>query len=152
MSGPALGTQDQALRLQLYRFWCRRGRPPTVVESAAACKMSQDAVRAAWQRLQQAHQLLLEPDGQGVRMANPLSARPTGYRARVDGRWLHANCAWDALGIPAMLQQDALVEMRAGPGDAAARFDVRDGEVSPLDGLVHFALPFRRWYDDLVET
>ena len=85
-------------------------------------------------------------------MANPLSAVKTDFRVQVGDQWLYANCAWDAPGIPAMLQQDADIEMRYSPGGEMARFRVGDGELQAEDCLVHFALPFRRWYDDLVET
>ena len=68
------------------------------------------------------------------------------------GVGLYANCAWDAPGIPAMLGQDADVEARCSPRGEPMRFSVRAGELQAEDALVHFALPFRRWYDDLVET
>lgn len=147
-----ISKQDQDLRLHLYRFWCQQARPPTLAESAAACGIPEPAALAAWQRLHSAHLILLDSDGKGIRMANPLSALPTGFRARVDGQWLYANCAWDAPGIPAMLGRDADIEMRYSQGGGALHGRVRDGALQAEDALVHFALPFRRWYDDLVET
>ncbi len=147
-----ISEQDQALRLQLYRFWCQQARPPTLAESASACGIPESAARAAWQRLHNAHLILLAADGERIRMANPLSALPTDFRARVADQWLYANCAWDAPGIPAMLGQDADIEMRYSQGGGTLRCCVRDGALLAEDALVHFALPFRRWYDDLVET
>lgn len=152
MSAAALQGGDQALRLHIYNFWCERGRPPTPAESAAACGLDESAALAAWRRLHDAHFILLEPDGVRIRMANPLSAVATGFRVRVGDRWLFANCAWDAPGIPALLQCDAEIEARCSPRGELLRFRVRDGELLAEEALVHFALPFRRWYDDLVET
>ncbi len=152
MSQDITSDGDQALRLHIYRFWCERGRPPTVAESACACGLKESAALAAWRRLHEAHLLLLEADGEGIRMANPLSAVPTGFRVRVGQHWLFANCAWDAPGIPAMLQQDAVIEARYSPRGEPLRCNVRDGELLAEEALVHFALPFRHWYDDLVET
>lgn len=152
MSGHGISEQDQALRLHLYRFWCERGRPPTPAESAAAGGLSETEALAGRRRLHAAHLILLEPDGRRIRMANPLSAVATNFRVRVNGRWLYANCAWDAPGIPAMLGQDADVEARCSPRGELMHFSVRAGELQAEDALVHFALPFRRWYDDLVET
>lgn len=143
---------DQALRLHIYRFWCEEGRPPTPAESARACNLSDSAALAARRRLHDAHLILLEADGEGIRMANPLSALPTGFRARVGRHWLFANCAWDAPGIPAMLGQDAVIEARYSPRGELLRCNARDGELLAEEALVHFALPFRQWYDDLVET
>ncbi len=143
---------DQAMRLHIYRFWCEQGRPPGVAESARACGLAETAALAAWRRLHDAHLILLEADGERIRMANPLSALPTNYRVRVGDRWLFANCAWDAPGIPAMLRQDAVIEARCSPRGEFLRCAVRDGELLAEEALVHFALPFRHWYDDLVET
>ena len=152
MSSDVPSEQDLALRLHIYRFWCERARPPTPAESATACGITAAAARAAWLRLHNAHLILLDADGQRIRMANPLSAVATDFRVRVGDQWLYANCAWDAPGIPAMLGQDADIEARYSPGGEMARFRVRDGELQAQECLVHFALPFRRWYDDLVET
>ncbi len=143
---------DQAMRLHIYRFWCEKGRPPGVAENARACDLAETAALAAWRRLHDAHLILLEADGERIRMANPLSALPTNYRVRVGQHWLFANCAWDAPGIPAMLQQDAVIEARCSPRGELLRCAVRDGELLAEEALVHFALPFRHWYDDLVET
>jgi len=144
--------RDRALRLHIYRFWCEQGRPPTLAENASACNLADSAARAAWRRLHDAHLILLEADGERIRMANPLSALPTRFRVQVGQHWLFANCAWDAPGIPAMLQQDASIEARCSPRGETLRFSVRDGELLAETALVHFALPFRHWYDDLVET
>ena len=54
----------------------------------------------------------LQPGGDAVLMAHPLSAVETDYRVIVDGVALYANCAWDSLGIPAMLGRDADIEAR----------------------------------------
>ena len=55
-----------------------------------------------------------------------------------------ANCAWDALGIPAALHCDATVAIDDPAGRAPLELRVVAGQVLG-DGLVHFLLPFRRW-------
>jgi hypothetical protein len=85
-------------------------------------------------------------------MANPLSAVPTPYRVLVNGRWLWANCAWDSLGIPAMPHADAQVEAVFAHTGEATGFAIESSQLKAAGSLVHFALPFRRWYDDLIHT
>ncbi|MYH66313.1 MAG: hypothetical protein F4136_11860 [Chloroflexi bacterium] len=78
---------------------------------------------------------------------------PTDYRARIDGHWLYANCAWDSLGIPAMLGIDVQVEARHPLSRQPIHFCVDGGQLVGAEGcLVHFAQAFRNWYDDIVET
>ena len=82
------------------------------------------------------------------------SAIATPFRSTVRGRSYFANCAWDMLGIPAALHCDALIEaVFTESNDAqAVQVEIRDGKVSNSKLLVHFPLPFARWYDDLVFT
>ncbi len=89
-----LNERDWQLRLHLYRFIVDHNRPPTATEAAIAFNMSEDDVRASYQRLHDTHVIFLEPGTASVRMAHPLSAVQTPYRVSVYGRVLYANCAW----------------------------------------------------------
>jgi hypothetical protein len=152
MSVSELAAGDADVRIFVYRFWVVNGRPPTAGDVAAAFRLSESAAVAALRRLQARHALLLEADGRSIRIANPLSAVPTPYRVLADGRWLIANCAWDALGIPAMLHADAHVEATVAQTDEPVACDVIDGRLVAERAVVHFSLPLRRWYDDLIHT
>lgn len=152
MAAPVLSEQDWQIRLHLYRFFVTHGRPPTYVETARHVGLPGDDVRRAYHRLHQGHALFLEPGADTIRMANPLSAIPTSYRVFVDGRALWANCAWDSLGIPAMLHTDARIEATVVPTSEAAMYTIESGRLNAVEGIVHFPLPFWRWYDDLIHT
>ena len=76
---------------------------------------------------------------------------PTAFRVEAGDRAYWANCAWDALGIPAALHADARIEAPLGTASrSGSRIEAE--LVQSRDGVVHFPLPFRRWYDDLIET
>ena len=85
-------------------------------------------------------------------MANPFSNVETPFRVHVDGKTYFANCAWDSLGIPAALHSDADMEAACAQSGEPIMLQVRDGRVSESDVLVHFLVPFKCWYDDLVYT
>jgi hypothetical protein len=151
----SLSERDWQIRLHIYEFFVEHSRPPTTAETAGAFGMAETDASQAYQRLHDAHTLLLEPGTTGVRMANPLSAVPTPYRVTVNGRSLYANCAWDSLGIPAMLGADATIEAVYTDAEGSgrpARYAVVDGSLRGDDGIVHYPLPFRRWYDNLIHT
>lgn len=79
------------------------GRPPGPDALAAGTGVARDHVGVALAELAAADLVALGPDGD-VLGAFPLSAVPTRHRVHVDDRpVLHAMCAVDALGIPAML-------------------------------------------------
>jgi len=147
-----LTATDWQIRAAIYAEFVARGRPPAAPALAARFNLSEAAARQALERLDAAHALVLRA-GQ-ILMAHPLSAVATDYRARAQGRWLYANCAWDSLGIPAMLAADAQIEARHPlQRDIIIRYAIVNGQLRGGAGkLVHFARPFRHWYDDIVDT
>ena len=139
------------VRNAVYAAILERTVPPTADETAAVLGVSSDDVRSAYERLNDRHALFLTPGTHDVRMAHPFSGVPTEFRVEINGRAYWANCAWDVLGIPAALHADARIEAQIGDGESI-RFAVEAGRVQGWDGVVHFPLPFRRWYDNLIET
>jgi hypothetical protein len=83
-------------------------------------------------------------------MANPFSAVPTPFVVRVEDRSWYGNCIWDAMGIPAMLQQDAAIEASCGCCGTAMQLRVVNGSLEEASGIAHFAIPATRWWDDIV--
>lgn len=148
----SLSEQDWDIRLAVYRHFVANGSPPTYAEMARQVGIAPEEARQAYRRLHQQHALFLEPGGETIRMANPLSAVPTPYGVFVDGRQLWANCAWDSLGIPAMLHAEARIEAVLAHSGDTVTYAVKGGALQADGGVVHFPLPFRRWYDDLVHT
>ena len=142
---------DWTVRNVVYATILERAVPPTADETAVALGVSPDEVRSAYERLNSRHALFLTPGSHDVRMAHPFSGVPTALRVESGDRTSWANCAWDALGIPAALHADARIEAPLGDGESI-RFAIEAAQVKSWDGIVHFPLPFRRWYDDLIET
>ena len=144
---------DWMVRAAVYSYIVEHERPPTVAEIAAAPGMESERVALAYRRLNQRHALFLEPGTLTIRMAHPFSGVPTPFRVRANGHTYWANCAWDMLGIPAALQADA--EIEASYADAAqtpVTLRISGGQVYGQGEVVHFPLPFQRWYDDLIIT
>lgn len=144
--------RDWQIRARVYEFFADQARPPSADELAETLGLSGDDVRASYHRLHDAHAFFLEPGTDAIRMASPLSAVPTDYQVTTTGRTLTANCAWDSLGIPAMLHADATIDAVYTDTGEPAHYAIVDGELQGDDGVVHFTLPIRRWYDDLIHT
>jgi hypothetical protein len=86
-------------------------------------------------------------------MLNPFSAVEAPHRVEAGGREWFANCAWDALGIPAALHTDGSVRSECPDCGEPLELEVRDGElVRGSELLVHFVVPARRWWDDISFT
>ena len=144
---------DLSIRNELYSSFVRNGTVQTPAETATALGLDDEHVAGALRRLHDAHALVLEPGTATIRMLNPFSAVATPHRVEAAGRSWFANCAWDALGIPAALHSDARVESECPDCGESLSLEVRDGElVEGADLLVHFVVPARRWWDDIAFT
>lgn len=140
--------EDSELRLLIYDEIVRRGEIPTVATLARLLGCPLEDVRASLRRMDEAHTLVLQPASE-ILMANPFSAVPTPFVAEVDGRRWFGNCIWDALGILATLHADGRVLTSCGASCEAMELSVRGGVLGG-EGVVHFAVPAFRWWDDIV--
>ena len=139
------------LRRLVYERLAATGAVPSRGELVAFVGNVGDTDRLL-RELHDRHLLVLDDSG-GISMALPFAARPTEHRV-VDGdRSWWANCAWDALAIPAALDADATIEATWLDTGEAVDLAVRNGVVvGQTDGFVHFAISARHWWDDIVET
>jgi hypothetical protein len=161
-----------SVRAFVYQHLADTARPPSPMETAARFGLAEAEAAAVYAELHARHALFLDAATGAVRMANPFSGVPTGFRVHARGRSYWANCAWDALGIPAALHTAAEVEAACAQTGEAIAFSVpypgaaaTDESLSSLDMYaprhhrppgtrlrIHFLVPFRHWYDDLVFT
>jgi hypothetical protein len=143
---------DNEVRLHVYRRFLDDGRPPGAADVAGALGISPDEAEASFRRLEEAHVLVLAPGTANVWMANPLSAFPTSFWVETPrGAWW-GTCIWDALGIPAMLGTDATVSTLCADCNAPLELRVVDGALATPEGVAHFAVPARRWWDNIGYT
>ena len=142
-------SRDADVRVAVYRSFLDRGRAPAPAEIGDVLGMPQAEVEAALHRLAADHLLVLAPGTPYVWMANPFSALPTAYRVDAGGREWFGNCIWDALGILALLDSDGIVTTRCADCGDALTVAVEDREVRDPTGVVHYAIPASRWWDDI---
>ena len=148
----ALSERDWTIRLYIYQFFVENTHPPTVLDVAAQFDLPLEDVRQTFHRLNDAHLIFLNPGTDAIRIANPLSAVPTSFKVHVGSQTLYANCAWDMLGIPAMLHADAQIEAVYAPSQQPVSYAIENGILKAGADLVHFAVPFNQWHDDLIHT
>jgi hypothetical protein len=126
--------------------------PPSVDFTAAHFNISTEKASEYYKELHNRHAFFLDLETTSIRMANPFSGVPTDFKVHADGKTYYANCAWDMLGIPAALHTDAVIEAVCTEGNESVQIEIKDKTITNNQLLVHFPLPFARWYDDLVFT
>ncbi len=143
---------DTAVKLTVYRHFAESGTSPALEAVASEVEAEPGVVRSAFARLRAARVLFLEGDGDTIRMAPPFSAVETQHFVESGGVIYFANCAWDALGIPAALRQEATVRSRCEQTREPLRLAVGLDGPGVSDWLFHCLVPAAHWWDDLVFT
>jgi hypothetical protein len=123
-----------------------------LADLAARVGAAAPVVRETLAQLRTRRVLVLEADGESIRMAPPFSGVATQHRVLSDGIAYFANCAWDALGIPAALHKPATVYSRCEQSMEPLELPVPESGPPPSDWLFHCVVPAAHWWDDIVFT
>jgi Alkylmercury lyase len=142
-------TFDKRVRLHIYNHFVEKDIAPSIIETAAALSSSLTDIRAAYQRLADGRALVLQGNGE-ILMAEPFSAVPTPFQVEVGNRSWWGNCIWDSLGIPAMLNVDARIVTACGCCNDSMVLEIKNGLLIGTTGIVHFAIPPKDWWKDIV--
>ena len=142
---------DATVRLRVLHAFLA-GQTPTVRSVASSLRESVDEIATSFDRLAAGRAIVLVPGTHDILMAAPFAGRRTDFGVTIGPRRYDANCIWDALGIPAMLGgTDADIETACLDCGQVMRLSVRDRKLVG-DGVVHFAVPAARWWEDIAFT
>ncbi len=140
---------DVEAKLSIYEHFADTGSRPSAEDVAARVGVGRSEVRETLARLRAQRVLVLEPDGESIRMAPPFSGVPTQHRVTSAGKSYFANCAWDALGIPAALHRPATVHSRCEQSMEPLELSVTKEGPEASDWLFHSVVPAAHWWDDI---
>lgn len=136
----------------LYAQMVATSAAPSAADTARALSCSLAEAEAGYRALADAHVIVLRPCSTTIWMVMPFSNMPTAYTVIVGERAYYAPCAWDAFGIPAALGADARIFTTCADCGGALERKVATRALTETRGLVHFALPARRWWEDVGYT
>ena len=143
------GVADRDVRLFIFRRFLEAATPPSVEDTAHGLDLSVEEARASYQRLAEARMIVLHPGTVDVWMAHPLSAVPTPFLVETGGRSYFGNCAWDGPGVLAMLHADGRVATRCPDCGELLDLVIVNGQLASAEGIIHYAVPARKWWDDI---
>ncbi|MBU5421173.1 alkylmercury lyase family protein [Cellulomonas hominis] len=149
-------TTARTVRDLVYGTFAQEGRAPSAAEIARKAGLDLDEGRRLLRELADAHALVLNADGDAVRMAHPFSAAPMAFVVTpIDGhddrRWW-GGCAWDSFGISAALHLDVRVDTACPECGAPISLSTGPSQPPPAELAVRFPAPAAHWWDDVVGT
>ena len=143
---------DVSAKMAIYEHFAATGRRPSVDDVAARVGVDRSEARGILARLRAQRVLVLEPDGESIRMAPPFSGVPTQHRVTSAGVSYFANCAWDSLGIAAALHRPATVHSRCEQSGEPLELAVPETGPAASDWLFHCVVPAAKWWEDIAFT
>jgi hypothetical protein len=143
---------DLKVKLAIYQHFAATGRRPSPEDVVGHVGLDVAAVLDAYRRLRGQRVLVLEADGASIRMAPPFSGVPTEHVVSARGIEYFANCAWDALGVPAALHEPATIHSRCAQSGEPLQLSVGLQGPEPSSWLFHCLVPAAKWWDDIVFT
>jgi hypothetical protein len=148
-SHPSAEDFARTVRVHVFRTAAETGQVPQPAEIAEALGRPQEEIREALRQLAAGKALILAPNNETIWSANPFCAVPSGFRVETAGRTYEAICIWDALGIAAALCADAVLHASCGDCSEPMTLEIRGGELVRSEGILHFAVPARNWWDNI---
>ncbi len=147
-------TLDRQVRTHIYDILLSGGKMPLAADVARHLAIDLDRLHSSFRRLKDAHILVLQEGDQEILMANPFSAVPTPFLVESGSSSWWGNCIWDSLGIAAMIKRDARITTGCGDCNDSMALLVQDGSLrlENGDGIIHFSVPARRWWDNIKFT
>lgn len=144
------------VRDAVYHTFADEGRAPSIAELSERLGLSINSVEQSLRTLADEHALVLNKQGDAVRMAHPFTAAPMAFvvtpKDGLDDRRWWGGCAWDSFGISAALHLEVRIDT-ACPECGAHLSYFAGPDTPPPDGLaVRFPKPARQWWDDVVGT
>lgn len=140
---------DLSVRQFVFTRTAETARVPHVSDIAESLAQPRGAIEDSLRRLEAGRILVLAPGTTTIWMSHPFSAVPTDFRVDANGRTYFANCIWDALGIPAILGADGVVTTRCPDCGEPLVLEVQKGLLTRSEGLIHFAVPAARWWENI---
>lgn len=141
---------ERRVRAAVYASFRDEAAAPSVSRLAADLAAPREDVVAALRALAALHCLVLVPGTEAIWMAHPFSGIETDFRVTVGPRRWFANCVWDGLALLALLGDGSLATHSPATGEPLG-FEACGGRIRG-DGVVHFLVPARRFWDDIGHT
>ncbi len=140
---------DKHVRHYIYEYFVKTGLAPTLQHCAQEFSCSVADIHAVFHRLSDGRAIVLQSNGE-ILMAEPFSAVPTTYSVEIGNHMWWGNCIWDALGVLAMLKEDGRVITACGCCNDSMQVKIHNGQLVETSGCVHFAIPPKKWWENVV--
>lgn len=141
---------NASLHHAVIEFVIERGFAPDSDELADRLEAAVEEVERGLLGLQDYHGVVLHPGSTRIWVVHPFSTAPTNFVVKAGRRQWWAPCAWCALGVAALVEGDVSIVTTLGAEGEQVTVAVKSGQVEATGYVVHFPVPMRRVWDDVI--
>ncbi len=143
---------QSTLHYTILKLIIDNGYAPELSELSKLLDATEYDIHNELQKLQEDHGVVLHPNSAKIWVIHPFSLAPTNFLVRCDDKEWWGNCAWCSLGVAALLNRDVIITTTLGANGKQIDLHVQEGEVVETDLLVHFPVPMRNAWDNIIYT
>lgn len=143
---------NSTLHAAVISSFIHKQRPPKVSELASHFDCSEQTTRDNLKILENYHGVVLHPHSGEIWVAHPFSATPTTCIVESGGCKWWGTCAWCSLGIMHLAGGNATFTTRLGAIGEEVNITVKDGILLDKDYVIHFPVPMRNVWDNVIYT
>lgn len=140
---------DTQIRVFVYDHLMAHGNPPAVAEIASHLSLTLENAKTRLAGLRIGKTILVHPVTGEIWMAGPFSSSRTQYRVIGSRTSWWANCAWDMLGVAMIAGESVRIDTSCTDCDDPWTLTAPTHAPPAQEGIVHFLLPARKWYEDI---
>ncbi len=143
---------QSTLHYTIIKFIIDNGYAPELSELSKLLDATEDNLQNGLEKLQEDHGVVLHPNSAKIWVVHPFSLAPTNFLVRCENKEWWGNCAWCSLGVAVLLNRDVIITTTLGANGKQIDLHVQEGEVVETDLLVHFPIPMRNAWDNVIYT
>lgn len=140
------------LHHRIIRHLLDTGCAPRIDELAAELGQPRAAIVGGLKALQEYHGVVLHPASSEVWVIHPFATAPTNFWVQSGARAWWGNCASCSLGVAALAGGEVSIVTTLGGESQRAEVRIRDGRLLDEQYFVHFPIPMKHAWDNVVYT
>jgi hypothetical protein len=143
--------QDK-VRIEVNRYIFDKGFAPSALDLSKILHVSENDVKTGLKQLADNHAIVLHPDSFDIWVAHPFALFPTLFWVESGNRKWWGNCSWCSLGIASLTKEDTTIFTKVCGEEEPIRIDIIGGKVIQKDLLVHFPIPAKKLWNNVIYT
>ncbi len=143
---------QNTIRYHINRFIFDHGFAPSVAVLSRLLALDEKVIQDGLIALAENHALVLHPHSFDIWVAHPFALFPTLFWVKTADKHWWGNCPWCSFGIASLAASDTDIFTKLKGQQEPLTIEIRNGAVVQKDYVVHFPIPAKQFWDNVLYT